>query len=68
MRGGEEGGGALVYKRILTLQYYCYLSLEITTKITHWSPDYTSEFRQLFTSGKNRPQIDQNMRMEFSFN
>jgi len=35
-------------------------SLETTTKITPWSPGYTSEFRQLFTSGKKLPPIDQN--------
>ncbi|GAB5579792.1 tetratricopeptide repeat protein 39A isoform X7 [Prionailurus iriomotensis] len=33
---------------------------ETTTKITPWSPDYTFEFRQLFTCGKKLPQIDQN--------
>jgi hypothetical protein len=38
------------------------LSSETTTKITPWSPDYTSESRQLFTSGKKHPQFDENVK------
>lgn len=38
------------------------LSLETITKITPWSLDCTSEFRQLFTSGKDLPQTDWNVK------
>lgn len=37
------------------------LSLETTTKITPWSLDCTSEFRQLFNSGESLPHTDQSL-------
>lgn len=36
-------------------------SLETTTKITPWSLDCTSEFRQLFNSGESLPHNDQSL-------
>lgn len=57
----EEGGGALLARGMLTGSFYSSLSSETTTKITPWSPDYTSGFKQPFISGKNHPlpQTDQ---------
>lgn len=59
-RGG--GGVALGYKETFDITISLLFSLETTTKITPWSPGYTSEFRQRFTSGKRLPLIDQNMK------
>lgn len=56
-----RGGGTLLDREMLTVQFYSSLSSETTTKITPWSLDYTSEFKQPFISGKSHPQTDWNV-------
>jgi hypothetical protein len=56
-REAEEGGGTPL-ERVSSDCTILSLSSEITIRITPWSPGYTSEFKQLFISGRNLPRTD----------